>query len=110
MRRWLRILVLGLTCVGLAACASLEGARHYRSGSDALERGEVAQAITELEQAALLLPEASEVRNHLGIAYLEAGLHDEALREFEEAVSLDCTNDAALHNLRAVRDGPQGDG
>jgi Flp pilus assembly protein TadD len=109
MRRWLRILVLGLASVGLVACASLEGARHYRSGSDALERGEVAQAITELEQAAQLLPEASDVRNHLGIAYLEAGRNDEALREFEEAVALDCTNDAALHNLDAVRGGEQGD-
>ncbi len=109
MRRWLRILVLGLPSVGLVACASLDGARHYRSGSDALERGEVAQAITELEQAARLLPEASEVRNHLGIAYLEAGRSDEAFREFEEAVSLDCTNDAALHNLRAMRDEESGD-
>jgi Flp pilus assembly protein TadD len=104
MRRWLRIPVLGLACVGLAACASFEGARHYRSGSAALERGEVAQAITELEQAAVLLPDASEVRNHLGIAYLEAGRSDDALREFEEAVLLDCTNDAALHNLRAAQD------
>jgi Flp pilus assembly protein TadD len=106
MRRWLRILVPGVAFVGLAACASLDGARHYRSGSEALERGEVAQAIVELEQAAVLLPEASEVRNHLGIAYLEAGRSDDALREFEEAVSLDCTNDAAVHNLRAMQDGP----
>lgn len=109
MRRWLRVLVLGLASVGLAACASFDGARHYRNGSDALERGEVGQAITELEQAAVLLPEASEVRNHLGIAYLEAGRSDEALREFEEAVSLDCTNDAAVHNLRAMQSGQPGD-
>jgi Flp pilus assembly protein TadD len=109
MRRWLRILVLGVVSVGLEACASFEGARYYRSGSDALERGQVAQAISELEQAALLLPEASEVRNHLGIAYLEAGRSDDALREFEEAVLLDCTNEAALHNLRAARDGQRGE-
>jgi Flp pilus assembly protein TadD len=109
MGRWLRILVLGLATSQLAACASLEGARYYRSGSDALERGEVARAITDLEHAARLLPEASEVRNHLGIAYLEAGRSDEALLAFEEAVSLDCTNDAAVHNLHSVQDGEPGE-
>ena len=106
MGRWLRILVVGLATAQLAACASFEGARYYRSGSDALERGEVDRAIRDLEHAARLLPEASEVRNHLGIAYLEAGRSDEALREFEEAVALDCTNDAAVHNLRAAQAPP----
>lgn len=101
MRRCLAVLALG--SVGLAACASLEGARHYSSGSAALERGDLPAAIAELEQAARLLPEASEVRNHLGIAYLEAGRSDDALREFEQAVLLDCSNDAARHNLDVAR-------
>jgi tetratricopeptide (TPR) repeat protein len=101
MRRWLRILVPGVAFVGLAACASLDGARHYRSGSEALERGEVAQAIVELEQAAVLLPEASEVRNHLGIAYLEAGRSDDALREFEDARTMrPCTTCARCRTGR----------
>jgi Flp pilus assembly protein TadD len=107
MGRVCRIVVLVLAAATLGGCVSLEGARYYRSGSDALERGEVAMAVRDLEQAARLLPEASEVRNHLGIAYLEAGRSDEALREFEEAVALDCDNEAAVHNLHAVRDAPR---
>lgn len=104
MRPRLHVLLLGLAAAGLLACASLEGARHYRDGSHALERGELAKAIGELEHAAVLLPQASEVRNHLGIAYLEAGRGEDALREFEEALALDCTNEAARRNLQALRE------
>lgn len=95
--------MLAAVSLGVTGCASLDGARSYRSGSDALERGDLAVAIVELEEAARLLPGASEVRNHLGIAYLEAGRSDDALRAFEEAVSLDCTNEAARHNLGLLR-------
>ncbi len=44
------------------------------------------------------------MRNHLGIAYREAGRPDDAQRAFEQAVELDCTNDAARHNLMALRE------
>jgi Flp pilus assembly protein TadD len=87
----------------LAGCASLEGARLYARGSEALDRGELAAAIADLERAAALVPEASEVHNHLGLAYARAGRADEALREFERAVEIDCDNDAARHNLEAAR-------
>ena len=52
-----------------------------------------------LEQAARLLPHASEVQNHLGIAYSMAGRDDDALAAFGRAVELDCSNRAALQNL-----------
>ena len=87
--------------VGLAlcGCASFQGARLYRSGSDALERGETARAIADLERAAELVPHASEVRNHLGLAYDAAGRPEAAHQAFERAVELDCDNEAARHNL-----------
>ena len=91
--------VLGLC---LAGCASLEGAQLYARGSAALERGELPAAIADLERAAALVPEASEVHNHLGLAYARAGREDEALREFERAVEIDCDNEAARHNLAAA--------
>ena len=92
-------LVLGLL---LAGCASYEAARLYARGSEALERGEVAAAMADLERAAVLVPEASEVHNHLGLAYARAGREAEAFREFERALELDCDNEAARHNLAAA--------
>jgi len=83
-------------------CASYQGARLYRSGSLALERGHTARAIADLERAATLVPQASEVRNHLGLAYAAAGRDAEALRAFRRAVELDCDNAAAQQNLAAA--------
>jgi len=85
-----------------AGCASLEGARLYRSGSEALDRGDPARAAADLERAAALVPQASEVQNHLGLAYARLGRSDEAERAFRRAVELDCDNAAARENLRAA--------
>jgi Flp pilus assembly protein TadD len=95
-----------LLALGLAGCASLRGALLFASGSEALERGDVARAIQDLEAAAALVPQASEIRNHLGLAYARAGRRDEALQAFEAALTLDCDNDAARRNLRAARAEP----
>jgi Flp pilus assembly protein TadD len=89
-------LALGFALIG---CASFQAARLYRSGSNALERGETTRAIADLERAAELLPHASEVQNHLGLAYEAAGRPEDAQRAFERAVELDCDNEAARHNL-----------
>jgi len=86
----------------MTGCSTFEGARLYRSGSRALERGDVAQAVTDLERAADLVPDASEVHNHLGLAYAAEGRHEDMLREFRRAVDLDCTNESARHNLRVA--------
>lgn len=74
----------------------------YTSGSQALERGDSARAVADLERASELLPEASEVQNHLGLAYQAAGRSSDAELAFRRAVSLDCTNTAAAENLRVV--------
>lgn len=99
MRRLARaaVPILGAWLLG---CASLEGARLYRDGSAALDRGEPEQAIALLERAAERVPQASEVQNHLGIAYARAGRHDAALAAWRRAVALDCENTAARSNLR----------
>jgi Flp pilus assembly protein TadD len=86
-----------------AGCATLEGYRHFESGSAALDRGDAAEAVRELERAAALVPERSEVHNHLGIAYAAAGRPSDALHAFERAVALDCDNAEAAANLAAAR-------
>lgn len=91
-------------CAALLAlgCSSLRGARLYQSGTRALDRGDSTTAIAELERAAELLPGASEVQNHLGLAYQAAGRDRDAESAFRRAVALDCGNAAAVENLRVV--------
>ncbi len=84
-------------------CASLEGARLYGSGTQALDRGDTQRAISDLERAVVLVPHASEVHNHLGVAYEIDGRLGDAAREFQRAVDLDCENLAAVENLAAAR-------
>ncbi len=96
--RWL----VGIIALASLGCASFQGARLYHSGTEALDRGENSIAITQLERAAELVPKASEVQNHLGLAYQAAGRGVDAQLAFQRAVDLDCTNEAAAENLRAV--------
>lgn len=85
-----------------SGCAAFRGARLYDRGTAALERGDAAAAIVDLERAAALVPGASEIQNHLGLAYDRAGRHEEALVAFRRAVALDCDNRAAHWNLQAA--------
>jgi Flp pilus assembly protein TadD len=99
---WTLVLCM-LLGFGAAGCASYEGARLYQSGTQALDRGEPVRAIADLERAAELVPEASEVQNHLGLAYAAAGRDADALRAFQHAVDIDCDNRAAVENLAVAR-------
>jgi Flp pilus assembly protein TadD len=90
-------LAVALACLG---CASYRGARLYQQGTAALDRGEIERAVSDLERAAELVPQASEVQNHLGLAYAAAGRDADALNAFRNAVALDCDNAAAARNLR----------
>ena len=92
---------IGVVAVGLG-CSTLEAARLYQTGTHALDRGEFGRAVADLERAAELLPEASEVQNHLGLAYQAAGRPGDAEHAFRRAVALDCDNAAAAENLRVV--------
>lgn len=98
----------GATALALAGCASYEGMRLYQSGTAALERGDSPRAIADLERAAALVPHASEVQNHLGLAYAQAGRREEARRAFRRALELDCGNRAARENLSAAELGAPG--
>jgi Flp pilus assembly protein TadD len=100
MRRLLvALLLVALTSVG---CATYRGGQLYTSGTEALDRGDTARAIADLERAAELVPHASEIQNHLGLAYAADGRDREALLAFRRAVALDCGNQAARRNLRAA--------
>lgn len=89
---------LGLGCES-APVRAWQAGRLYTTGTEALDRGEHATAIARLEEAATLVPEASEIRNHLGLAYWSAGEPDRARAAFEAAIDLDCDNEAARANL-----------
>ena len=101
MRTLRLLLVIGLVLVALAptGCATLRAADLYQSGTAALDEGDAARAIRDLEAAAGHQPEASEIQNHLGLAYEAAGREREALAAFRRAVELDCDNQPAQHNL-----------
>jgi Flp pilus assembly protein TadD len=94
------VLALGVVAIG---CNTFQGALLYRDGTRALDEGDPDAAIHALEEAVERVPDASEVRNHLGLAYLAADRPADALRAFERAVELDCDNQAAQQNLRHMR-------
>lgn len=97
------LLLCGVLSLGLPGCSSYQAARLYQSGTLALDRGDSARAIEELERAAALMPEASEVQNHLGLAYAAAGRNADALKAFQRAVDTDCGNLAAVENLAVAQ-------
>jgi tetratricopeptide (TPR) repeat protein len=94
-----RVLWIVLTLPLLAGCTSWRAAQLYQSGTAELDRGEYELAIEDLERASELAPQASQVQNHLGLALAAAGREGEARVAMQRAVALDCTNDAAAHNL-----------
>ena len=103
--RWLLVLICAAG-VALGGCAAWQGARLYQSGTRALEAGDAATALTDLREAARLVPDASEVQNHLGLAWLANGDEVRAKASFERALELDCDNEAARVNLEQVEASP----
>ncbi len=101
--------LLGGVAFATTACQTApvriwRGAGHFSAGTDALVKGQGARAVAELEQAAELVPAASEIRNHLGLAYLSEGREREARTAFESAIELDCGNWAARQNLATLEE------
>jgi Flp pilus assembly protein TadD len=109
-----RTSVFATLCVGLTlssmACESIplravRGARYYVEGSESLEQGDSARALRELSRAAELVPQASEIQNHLGLAYWAEGQPNQARMAFDRAIELDCDNNAARQNRKALEEG-----
>lgn len=96
------LLLCWITLVSGVGCASYQAGRLYAQGSAAIS-SDPEQAIRKLVRAAELAPQASEIHNHLGLAYIEAGRPGEALAAFERAVDVDCDNQAAQFNLARAR-------
>ncbi|MEM7409624.1 MAG: tetratricopeptide repeat protein [Myxococcota bacterium] len=108
-RRRMRVSFLGwLLVAGLCAagCNTFQAGRLYQEGTQALDAGAPERAARLLEQAAERAPEASEIQNHLGLAYWQLGRTEEARMAFERALDLDSDNAAAAHNLRGLDGGP----
>ena len=97
------MLVISVLAFGLVGCQSFRAARLYQRGTAALSAGQSEDAISALDRAGQLAPGASEIQNHLGLAFASAGQHEKALSAFQRAVDLDCSNSAAAHNLVVAR-------
>ncbi len=95
--------ISGLACSSLPPVRAIRAARYYAAGSQALDRGDAAVAIAELERAAALMPNASEIQNHLGLAYWSDGREDAARQALGRALELDCDNAAARTNLARLQ-------
>lgn len=94
-------LIAGIGCES-APMRAFRGARHYAAGTEAIHSGDRIRAIEELEQAAVLVPHASEIQNNLGLAYWSEGRTQAARSAFETALELDCENRAARANLERL--------
>lgn len=97
------IAAFALGLVLTVGCSSFRAAQLYQSGTQALEEGDASRAVLQLREAAQLEPDASEIQNHLGLAYAAQGEHVLAHEAFQRAVDLDCENQAAQQNLAAAK-------
>lgn len=96
-------LAIAIAACASAGCATLEGAELYQSGTRALRAGDAEAAVRDLERAAQSVPQASEIQNHLGLAYEAQGRRADALVAFDRALELDCDNQAAHINKARLR-------
>lgn len=84
----------------LTGCAIFKADKLYKSGTQALERGDFEQCIQELENAKELLPNLSSiVRNNLGFCYEKVGRIKDAWFEFRQAVINNHQNNSAISNF-----------
>jgi tetratricopeptide (TPR) repeat protein len=79
----------------LTACGP-PGPRALLDGDRLIREGKFPQAIVKLQKATQLLPANAQAWNHLGLAYQYGGQPNEAVRAYQQAITLD-------RNLPAVR-------
>ena len=97
------LFLISFLSLSVAGCTGFRAARLYQEGTEALNAGNAELAIVRLGEAEQLEPDASEIQNHLGLAFAATGQHEKALSAFQRAVDLDCSNAAAVHNLAAAQ-------
>lgn len=77
----------------------VEARRNRDEGDKAYDRKDYARARELLEKAIEFFPNDVTTRNTLGLAYMNLGKYDEAIRWFNEVLSIDPLNAAAYNNL-----------
>ena len=82
-------------CLWIFGC-SPPGPRALLEGKRLLEEGNYPEAVASLEKASSLLPKNALAWNYLGLAYHAARQHEQAVKAYRVALSLD-------HKLAAVR-------
>jgi tetratricopeptide (TPR) repeat protein len=82
------------------SCAATESSVYYTRGTQALERGDLPTAITDLEEAVRLDPSLSRNHNNLASAYMAAGRIADGWPHVRKAVAIDPGNEHAVQNCR----------
>ena len=72
-------------------------------GRELLGKGELARAVTELNEAIRLNPNRATAYNARGYAYLRMRMYKNALADFDQAIRLDPKYANAYHNRAAAR-------
>jgi protein O-mannosyl-transferase len=128
LARWRRVtpLVIAAAVMVLAVCLSLtrnqveywrnsetlfrralavtehNGIAHEKLGESLAEKGQVDEAIRQLQEAIRLLPDFAQAHNNLGYHLAVAGQMTEAVRQFQEAIRLKPNYPQAHNNLGAA--------
>ena len=71
----------------------------FQAARELMEERKPGAAASLLEKAKRLEPRRGSILETLGIAYYNSGLHEQARREFEEALEVDPTNHYARYGL-----------
>jgi len=100
-RRWLAFLVL--LAIALASCARPNDPQvRLKAGQAALDKGDTATAIRELEAVTGTDPKLVEARVLLGRAYEKAGRRDDAIGQYQAAVALQSQDAQVGYHLGAL--------
>ena len=99
--RWLTLLIL--LVVALASCAQPNDPQaRLKAGQAALEKGDTATAIRELEAVTGADPKLVEARVLLGRAYEKAGRRDDAIGQYQAALALQSQDATVGYHLGAL--------
>lgn len=75
----------------------------YYLGTTRLERGELAEAADDLEQAVRVMPDFDRAHDALGMVYVRQGQLEQAREQFAAAVRLNPGNKTAYRHLQAIQ-------